>query len=91
MGKSWLDVLTQSGWSSIQLGTVSSGVPQGSELVPVLSGVFSDDLGEGMECTRSKHKDNTQLGGSVDLLQGDLDRLEGGAEASAVRSNKKGS
>uniref|UniRef100_A0A803TCZ3 Reverse transcriptase domain-containing protein n=1 Tax=Anolis carolinensis TaxID=28377 RepID=A0A803TCZ3_ANOCA len=93
----WLSERTQrvlTNASSSSWKEVTSGVPQGSVLGPVLFNIIINDLDEGLEGTIIKFADDTKLGGIANTpedrsrIQNDLDRLERWAKTNKMKFNR---
>jgi len=73
---------------------VTSGIPQGLVLGPVLFNIFVGNMDSRTECTLSKFADNTKLGGAVHTLEGrdaiqrDLDKFERWVRMALMKFNK---
>ncbi|PKU47362.1 rna-directed dna polymerase from mobile element jockey-like [Limosa lapponica baueri] len=85
-------VVVNSSFSNWQ--PVTSGVPQGLILGPVLFSIFISDLDDEIKCTLMKFADDTKLNGEVDCLerratlQEELDRLEERANKNLMKFKK---
>ena len=73
---------------------MTSGIPQGYILEPVLFYIFVGNMDSVIKCTLSRFADTTKLCGMVDMLEGrdaiqrKLDRLERWACVNCMKFNK---
>ncbi|GAB0175827.1 triadin [Grus japonensis] len=90
----WDKVLEGRGAQDSWWRSVTSGIPQGLVLGPVLFDIFVGNMDNGIECTLSKFVNDTKLCGAADMLEGrdaiqrDLDRLERQACVNLMKFNK---